>query len=243
MFGLKPKLLLSEEERGWLDSAFGDLVDLLGRQRALNVEVIVPTDQYFPDPYDGSEESARTMFKRVAGYMGVNPARIHLEIVADEQAGLREVMPYWKEHTNKAAGFYQRAQEEIVIGLDEKQLDEPIAMVATLAHEFAHVILLGGGLIKPEHPHMEPLTDLCTVVCGFGVFNSTAAARFQQFQDDRRGGWSMSRIGYMSEPMYGYALAQFARLRNEAKPAWGKYLSTNVAEYFRKSLKWLERSS
>jgi hypothetical protein len=243
MFGLKPKLLLTEEEREWLDTAFGDLENLLGGQRVVNAEVIVPTDKYFPDPYDDSPESARAMFERVAGYMGVDPAKIRLEIMPDEHAGLREVMPYWKQHENKAAGLYQRANEEIVIGLDEKQLKDPIAMVATLAHEFAHVILLGGGLIKPDHPHMEPLTDLCTVMCGFGVFNSTAAARFKQFQEDRKIGWSMSRIGYMSEPMYGYALAKFARFRDEPKPSWGKYLSTNVSEYFKKSVRWIEKSS
>src|SRR5262249_10231764 len=178
MFGLKPRLLLSDEEREWLDGAFDELVRLLGADRVLNRRVVVPTDTDFPDPYDASPQAARTMFERVASYMGVDPALIHLQIVPAEHAPLRDFMPFWREQSKKAAGFYQGAEEEIVIGLDEKQLEEPVAVVATLAHEFAHVILLGGGIIKPDHPHMEPLTDLCTVMCGFGVFNSTAAARF-----------------------------------------------------------------
>jgi hypothetical protein len=243
MFGFKPRLLLNVEEREWLNAAFDDLVRLLGADRILKSRVVVPSDTDFPDPYDASHQAARTMFERVAEYMGVDPVRLHLEIVPDEHAALREVMPYWKDHSKKAAGFYQKAEEEIVIGLDEKQLEEPVAMVATLAHEFAHVILLGGGLIKPDHPHMEPLTDLCTVMCGFGVFNSAAAARFKQFNEDRKIGWSMSRIGYMSEPMYGYALAKFALFRNENNPAWETYLSDNVRHYFRQSRKWIQKST
>ena len=35
----------------------------------------------------------------------------------------------------------------MVVALRSSQLDGPMALVATLAHELGHVILLGGGLI------------------------------------------------------------------------------------------------
>jgi hypothetical protein len=201
VFGLKLKLLLSDEEHEWIDVAFEDLLRLLGSERVLSSRIVVPDDKHFPDAYDGSPEAARRMLDRVAGYMGVSTANIHLELVPDTSSPLREVLPYWKEHSKSAAGYYRRGEEHIVIGLDAKHLKDPLVAVATLAHELAHVILLGGNLIKPDHPHMEPFTDLCAVVCGFGVFNSTAAARFTKYQEDRKAGWSMERIGYMSEPM------------------------------------------
>ena len=62
---------------------------------------------------------------------------------------------------------------------------------------------------------MEPMTDLLTVFLGFGIFNTNCAARLTKWQDERQQGWSMKRLGYLPEEIYGYALARFARDRGE----------------------------
>jgi hypothetical protein len=49
-----------------------------------------------------------------------------------------------------------------------------MALVATLAHELGHVILLRPGLVKANEADMEPLNDLLTVFLGFGVFNANS---------------------------------------------------------------------
>jgi hypothetical protein len=86
------------------------------------------------------------------------------------------------------------------------------------------------------------MTDLLTVFLGLGIFTANSAARFRQWQDDRRAGWSMHRLGYLSEEVYGYALAKFAAERQETDPAWTRYLSTNVRSYFKRSQKWLTKN-
>jgi len=78
-----------------------------------------------------------------------------------------------------------------------------------MAHELGHAILLGGGLMNPKTPDHEPMTDLLTVFLGLGIFNANSAARFQQRQEERRYSWSMQRLGYLPEEVYGYALAKF----------------------------------
>ena len=87
---------------------------------------------------------------------------------------------------------------------------------------------------------MEPMTDLLTVFLGFGIFNTNSAARLLQWQNERRQGWSMNRLGYLPEEIYGYALARFAHQRGERRPQWIEHLSTNVRSYFKKSAAWLE---
>lgn len=91
------------------------------------------------------------------------------------------------------------------------------------------------------------MTDLLTVFLGFGIFTSNAAGRFTQFQDERRQGWSMQRLGYLNEPIYGYALARFARERSmigiEDGRDWIAHLSTNVRTYYKRSLAFLEKNS
>jgi hypothetical protein len=49
--------------------------------------------------------------------------------------------------------------------------------------------------------------------------------------------WHTARQGYLTEPMYGYALARYARLRGEAKPAWAAHLDTNPRIHLKKSLR------
>jgi hypothetical protein len=83
---------------------------------------------------------------------------------------------------------------------------------------------------------------LLTVFLGFGIFNSSAARQFKQFQDERQYGWSTHRLGYLPEEMYGYALAKFAEMRGEEKPTWVKHLSTNVRTYFKRSQSWLAKN-
>jgi hypothetical protein len=67
MLGFSPKLPLPEDERVWLDEGFRRLEKLIGRRRMLEAQVILPAEEYFPDPYDKSPAAAEKLFQRVAG--------------------------------------------------------------------------------------------------------------------------------------------------------------------------------
>jgi hypothetical protein len=245
MFGLKPKLPVSDEDRQWVDNGFKRLSRMLGRQRMLQAKLILPDAEHFPDPYDKSESAAEKMFCRICGYMKVDRSLIDLEIFPDETEELSQMLPYWRGSHNGCAGLYVHPDDEskqMVVALRNSQLDDPLALVATLAHELGHVILLGGGLMEHSVKDMEPMTDLLTVFLGFGIFNANSAARFLKWQNDRKQGWSMKRLGYLPEEIYGYALARFAHDRGERRPKWTEHLSTNVRSYFKKSSAWLENS-
>ncbi len=86
-------------------------------------------------------------------------------------------------------------------------------MVATLAHELGHIHLLGHGRISDDVEDHEPLTDLLTVFFGMGIFTANAVMYEQYWENGVLSGWSMGRRGYLGMPVYGYALARFARLR------------------------------
>jgi hypothetical protein len=250
MFGLSPKLPVSDDERQWVDDGFRRLEKLLGRRRLLEARVILPTAEFFPDPYDKSAASAEALFHRVCGYMRVDRHQIELHIFPDETEELRGILPHWHGSSSGCAGFYSHTANDgdagdeprMLVALRSTQLNDPLCLVATMAHELGHVILLGGGLMKPETPDHEPMTDLLTVSLGFGVFNANSAARFKQFQEERRYGWSMQRLGYLPEEVYGYALAKFATEREREKCEWTKHLSTNVRAYYKRSQSWLDKN-
>ena len=131
----------------------------------------------------------------------------------------------------------------MVVAIRGTQLKDPLSLVATVAHELGHVILLGGGLMDPKTQDHEPVTDLLTVFLGLGIFTANSAGRFSQYQDERHQGWSMQRLGYLPEEVFGYALAKFAFERGENKPGWIRHLSTNPKAYFKRSQAWLTKNS
>ena len=71
------------------------------------------------------------------------------------------------------------------------------------------------------------------------MFTANSAARFKQYQEDKRIGWSMQRLGYLPEEVFGYALAKFAIERGEDKTKWARHLSPNVRSDFKRSKRWL----
>lgn len=251
MFGFTSKLPVSEEERQWVDEGFQRLERLLGRDRMLDAKVVEPTAEDFPDPYDKSPKAVENLFYRVCSYMSVDRGDIELEIFPDETEELRRMLPSWRSggRGRQAAGFYLHAYErenacegKMVVAIRSTMLKDPLSLVATVAHELGHVILLGGELMSSTTKDHEPMTDLLTVFLGLGIFTANSAARFKQFQDERRIGWSMQRLGYLPERVLGYALAKFASERGERKPEWASHLSANVRADFNESKRWLEKN-
>ncbi len=253
MSWFSPKLPIHEEDREWINDGFHRLGQLLGRRRLLEARVIEPTAKDFPDPYDGTHEAASALFSRVCNYMQVERSRLTLEIFADETEELKQMLPTWRsDGGTRAAGLYVHAHERdhsaeqknsgMVVAIRSSMLRDPMSLVATVAHELGHVVLLGGNLLRHDTPDHEPMTDLLTVFLGLGIFTANSAARFKQFQDDRRIGWSTQRLGYLPEPVFGYALAKFAIERGEHKPHWARHLSPNVRSDFKNSLGWLQEN-
>jgi hypothetical protein len=247
MFGLRPKLPVTEEERLWVDEGFRRLGRMLGSSRLQNATVILPTDEFFPDPWDGTESALKALFWRVCGYMGVNPSQVELAIIPDSSE-LIEMLPAYSYKPAGPAGLHyggddENEQERPLIAVRYSLLKDPLSVVATLAHELGHVILLDGGHMQRDADDMEPMTDLVTVYLGLGVFTANASRRFLKYQKDRLEGWSMSRLGYLPETVFGYALACFAKERGEVQPAWAEELSTNLSAWFRQSAAWLGKAS
>jgi len=182
--------------------------------------------------------------------MWVDRRTVELEIFPDETEELRKTLPYWQGNSDGPAGLYthdtvvteDEAAKQMVVAIKNVQKRDPLVLVATIAHELGHVILLGGGLLNPVPKDHEPLTDLLTIFLGLGVFTANTAARFTQYQDERKSGWSMQRMGYLPEEVHGYALAKFAVERGEEKSEWTKHLSTNVLSYYKRSRAWLAKN-
>jgi hypothetical protein len=236
-----PRCPVTDDERTWTDDSMRWFLDRFGRL-ALHRRVVLPTPDFFPGAYSGTEAQVRAVVTRICGYLDLDPARIVVEFVADADAAtvrLLESLPAARYQHTGAAGHYQQRDGKGLISITDAPTVAPMALVATIAHELCHELLIGGGLVTPSRKDNEPLTDLLTVFLGFGVFTANAAFEFTARTRGPRYGWQASRLGYLTEPMYGYALARYATMRGESAPAWAAYLDTNPRVYLKKGLRYL----
>ncbi len=107
MLGFRPKLPVTDEERQWVNDGFNRLCRLLGRDRMLNAEVVLPADEYFPDQYDGTEAALERLFQRICGYT----QEVYGYALAKFASERREDRPEWAKHlTTNVRAYYKRSR-------------------------------------------------------------------------------------------------------------------------------------
>ncbi|WP_116510694.1 hypothetical protein [Micromonospora sp. B006] len=225
-------------EQEWIDRSMDWFVAQFGTDR-LHGEVMLPTDDYFPGVYRGTRDDIRSVLNRLCAQMGIDPARVELEHdAADDNPELSAHVPIHAQ-SKGAAGHHRIRDGRSVIGIRDDQAARPMALVATIAHELGHVLLLGDGRISAQQRDQEALTDLLTVFFGLGIFSANAAFEHSR---EARGEYVYARtdqLGYLTEPMYGYALARYGWLRGEADPGWARYVDTNPRSFLKRGLRYL----
>jgi hypothetical protein len=192
-----------------------------------------------PDPYDGSNKAVRTLLDRVCEYMDVVPALVALKAV--KEAGQIWLVNETGQALGGAAGTYEEGDRKFIIRIAKSGLDDPMGLVGTMAHELAHVRLLGESRIMQEEFDNELLTDLTTVAFGLGIFLANSP---RNWRSDLKT-WpdsDLNRPEYMSPPMFGYALAHLAWHRGDEWPDWARHLNWSVRGEFKQSLRYLQKT-
>lgn len=235
---------MRNSKKEWLEKSFQWLLSEFGEDYFKKRQTILPEPAFFPDKYRGSEECVIALVKRVCSYMDVNPETIEIEFFVDrDDTASKHRLGGYENHSG-AAGLYfsgNSSQPKKRIALNVSAFKTPTKLVATIAHELGRVILLGDRKLSRDNPDHEYFTDLITVFLGLGIFTANSTFQFSQWQDHSHQGWSASRLGYLPEEMFGYALAAYAWMRVESNPKWSQYLAMNVGHYFKQSLKYLEK--
>ncbi len=221
-----------ERRLGWLDGEFPDSA-FSGRP------IVLPTPEFFPDPYDRSHQSVRAMLDRICGYMGADAELVNLEITSSGHPP--ELVNERGEYLAGAAGTFSAGYGRVFITIDRMELDEPMALVGTIAHELAHLRLLAEGRLRGHVFDHELLTDLTVVFFGLGIFLANTP---RNWASDMKNwpGTQLNRPEYMSPAMFGYALAHLGWHRGERRPRWARYLNPAPRAELRASLRYLWRT-
>lgn len=234
---------LNEEQKTWLEQAFQWLLNEFGTECFLNHKLVLPEPASFPDKYQGTEEDVVKVVQRVCAYMDLNPDAIEVVFLFDHDDTAAKHRTGQTEYSGAAGLYFNKtsADERKKIAINMSQFKNPTSLVATIAHELGHVILLGSGKLSRENQTHEYVTDLLTVFFGLGIFTANSAFQFSQWQDHSHQGWSVSRMGYLPEEEFAYALAAYAWMRGDTNPKWSGHLAVNVRHLFNQSLNYLKK--
>jgi hypothetical protein len=229
-----PRSPVEERERQWIEKMLAWCVEQFGAG-PLAAEVLSPTPQFFPGRYEGTPEDVYDLVDLVRAYLRVDPDEIEVRLYDQRTQQPPEIQTIG----SSIAGHYQVRNGRGIVSVGLEDAPDPRRVVAVAAHELCHHKLLYTGLVSPAEPDHEPLTDLATVFFGVGVFTANAAFTFNQGAR----GWQRRKLGYLNQPMFGYALASVAHLRGETNPAWARHLDTNPRGYFKQGTRYLAKNA
>jgi hypothetical protein len=238
---LSPSAPCDPSAKAWIEARLRWLSEQFGLHILLERSIILPTEEYFPEPWEPTPEGARTLFRRVREYMHVDEDAIDLEFFNDQTpSSMRQLDP----SLGIAAGTWSGGDqpwERGTIRLEYSILDNPSSLIGTMAHELSHERLLGEGRLHSDAFDNELLTDLTALFFGFGVFIANNAHK-STGELSNWPGTELHRPEYLSEPMIGYALAHIAWFRDESHPEWAKRLGWVPRSVFKSGFRYLERT-
>jgi hypothetical protein len=126
------------------------------------------------------------------------------------------------------------------VGIESGLLKNPTNLIATIAHELSHLILLGEGRLKENN---EELTDLNCIALGFGIFTCNSIFTFDQWQGTSNQGWQTQKNGYIPEEVATYALALLTQYQGKADDSWTSFLNPTPRKMFTKNMRYLSATT
>jgi hypothetical protein len=247
MFGRRVQCPVEVADREWIEESFSWLAGRFGVSLLTN-GVILPTSEYFPEPFSGEQKQLHALVTGVASAMGLAQSAqlTAVPLVRGSGAGVERGLTGCVGYPG---GAFRGGEGDGVIALDPALMSRPIALVATVAHMLGHLSFAGKRGIPARRTSREGLIDLLAVYSGFGIFSANAAV---QVEVDPRaneraalsyglstGRLTFHRCGYLTEQVHGYALACLALMRGETRPTWSRHLDTNPRVYMKQSLRYL----
>lgn len=233
---LIPGLPLNEERRQSIDDAFLYVLELFGKD-LLKKPVLTRDHPIFPIELNDPLEIIPLAHK-IAEVMDIDPST--LDIGFFEGAKPVDPSAINPENTDtSAAGLYygKNSDGKYQVDFADNIHVDVERIIATIAHEFSHIKLLGEGRMEENS---EELTDMLPLFYGFGLFNSDMVLTFQRESNGTHTSWQSNTLGYLSFADWGYLFALYMYLRDEMEPAWFTHLNKTVSKDCKLALSFIK---
>lgn len=207
LFG--PSLPVERDEFDWLLACFAWIDRTLGARDG--ADGFTPRLVLPHDPGLASAATAKDLFEAVKHAAGLEQWQCSLEQGETRRAAISTGLVTGVTKQKSALGTFSIEGNTPVIRYDPILLRKPEALVATFAHELAHLVIHSLGMPPGGEALEEHATDCMAVYLGFGVFLANSARHFSQFEEGAMQGWQSETAGYLSENALVTVLAMFER--------------------------------
>ena len=241
MFFRKPRNPLTEDEWDWLLATLKWLESEFPERQA--GPIALPSGDEFPVMSRRPKERAAELFEHVRAKCGLSDIAVNLVAVDGQPDPPVPVSPaIASQRWSGAAGTFQIDAEgtgsnvpTITYAIDT--VNEPVALIATFAHELAHLQLAYVPSCPPGGEECEEeATDFVAVWFGFGVFLAESA--FVYSADNTQ--WGYRAQGYLNRTQLLTAMAIIAARSGQSLEPAHAALSKHLAADLRKIEKFVE---
>jgi hypothetical protein len=236
-----PRPLISEDEQRWMFQCFEWLLRGSGGFGRFSLTIVVlPTDAFFPQRGLRFPELQLALLDQVKAHAGMSTWPCRLFMQEPDPSPVMSGSVIVQGMPSSPAGTFRRTPDGADISYSPALLRDPMAFVATMAHEMAHYSV---SEIPEPHPGGEDAhevaTDMAAVFLGYGVFLLEAAYTVRTFGDARYHGWSTSRQGYLTEAQLLYALAVFTVLLEQEPREIARHLKSHYRPLYARAVRHL----
>ena len=238
----KPKSPITEEDEQWIALSC-DWFEKAFAKNLSEQEIYLPNRGFLGFEFTGTEGDAIRIVEIVADKLGVKDSSI--EVYFFEEFHPMEftdegIYSNYEEGSQLAGGLYSKVVDGIYqIGIERTVLKDPIKLIATVAHELAHIKLLGEDRLEENDEH---LTDLSASLFGFVIFLANSSInKMTTWAGNTHTGWRIGGgSGYLHYKVYAVLIAYWLMKRKEKKPDWLGFLDKEIQREVMKTLKYLE---
>ncbi|MDP3658003.1 MAG: hypothetical protein Q8R45_13705 [Brevundimonas sp.] len=239
LFGART--FLDPEVEQWHLDVWATLIERFNEGRSFaDTPVALPTRDFFPPTEATGHAKAEHVFDCVKAIMRMPDWPCVLEPQPRRTTG-QQVAQFVHIAGDEAPNGTFRVEPDgvVVITYARDLLDDPMALVATLAHELSHYLLASEADLVEDETH-ELMTDLTVAFAGLGVFGANSAFSFEQHGDAFSQGWRSRSSGYLSPRSWAFALAVFGELRGD-DGGMANYLKPEIEGLRRQAVKYLRK--
>ena len=232
MFGwLWPKPPLAAWEKAWTEKWMHWLSQELGTRPLIDADVVLPTEDLFPESPAGDGVDTQQVFELLCDRMGVGADKVQLELHDDDP-------PQGQQSRQGQSGSFG------IIHVSSQPSPDPQLVVATLARSLAHHVLEQRGATVPgDETNRRRVVELLPTYLGLGIFTANCCLAENNEYLGEANAWSFNRHGQLPARMLGYALALFAWVRDEFHPPWTAHLRLDASAVVRGGLRYLRRTN
>lgn len=161
-------LPIDSETQEWIDARTSWIMDQIGLERIRSFDVVAADAELLDGYCADDQDSVFAVFRKICTKMDIEFGSIDFYFMDNQR----------EDGVQYAAGLYQSlGNSRHAITIDLSLLEDPVELIATLAHELCHVLLIGHQRITGEEDDHEPLTDLLAVFFGFGALSANRVLR------------------------------------------------------------------